>query len=310
MSCDWVSKQIPLYHYGELAPEDEERLEQHVHSCAACTEELERQRAMAAALDRRILEPDAGLLDECRADLLAEIRGGARRAAIPAPGTVGAWRLFLQAMGETLAGFGRLRQPVGVLALVAIGFFAARFTGSGPAGAPAAPSGTVFAEVRSVDRDSTGGVRIAFDETRRREVSGSMEDPAIQKMLLAAARDDNPSVRVASVDLLKSRPGSDEVRDALLNAMAHDPVAGVRLKALEGLRPLAGEQAVRKTLAQTLLYDENPAVRLAAMDLLVAHADESTVGVLQGLVQKEDNATVRLRVEKALKGMNASIGTF
>jgi hypothetical protein len=34
------------------------------------------------------------------------------------------------------------------------------------------------------------------------------------------------------------------------------------------------------------------------------------VGVLQGLVQREDNDTVRRKLEKALKDMNASIGTF
>ena len=45
-------------------------------------------------------------------------------------------------------------------------------------------------------------------------------------------------------------------------------------------------------------------------DLLVAHRDDSVVGVLQGLVQREGNNSVRLKLEKALKDMNASIGTF
>jgi len=34
------------------------------------------------------------------------------------------------------------------------------------------------------------------------------------------------------------------------------------------------------------------------------------VGVLQSVVQREDNTYVRRRCEKALKDMNASIGTF
>jgi len=46
------------------------------------------------------------------------------------------------------------------------------------------------------------------------------------------------------------------------------------------------------------------------VDLLVAHCDGSMVGVLQNAVQREDNTSVRLKVEKALKDMNASIGTF
>jgi len=42
----------------------------------------------------------------------------------------------------------------------------------------------------------------------------------------------------------------------------------------------------------------------------VAQRDDSMVGVLQGMVQGENNDYVRLKVEKALKDMNASIGTF
>jgi hypothetical protein len=100
------------------------------------------------------------------------------------------------------------------------------------------------------------------------------------------------------------------VREALLNAVAHDSNPGVRLKALDGLKPLAANAGIRKVLAQVLLSDDNDAVRMQVVDLLVAHRDDSTVGVLQNLVQREDNNYVRLKCEKALKEMNASIGTF
>jgi hypothetical protein len=172
------------------------------------------------------------------------------------------------------------------------------------------PTDDVFATVRSVQPDSAGHVKIAYDETRRREVPGKMDDQAILRLMLAAAHEDNDAVRVESVELLKNRAASSEVRDALLNVVAHDPNAGVRLKALEGLKPLADDQEVRRTLSSVLLTDDNPAVRLQVVDLLVAHHDDSVVGVFQGLVQKEDNNSVRLKVEKALKDMNASIGVF
>jgi hypothetical protein len=141
-------------------------------------------------------------------------------------------------------------------------------------------------------------------------ISGRADDQKIQRLLLAAAHEDNPAVRVESVGLLKSRAGSGEVRDALLNSVIHDSNAGVRLKALDGLKPLAGDPQIRKALAQVLLTDDNAAVRMQVVDLLVEHRDDSMVGVLQNLVQKEDNRTVRLKCEKALKEMNASIGTF
>jgi HEAT repeat protein len=138
-----------------------------------------------------------------------------------------------------------------------------------------------------------------------------MEDGNIRQLLLAAARDENdPGLRVESVGILKDHAASTEVRAALLNAVAHDANPGVRIKALEGLKSFAADAEVRKTLAQLLLKDENPGLRIQAIDMLTSNHDESMVGVLQNVVGKEDNSYVRWRCEKALKEMNASVGTF
>jgi putative zinc finger protein/HEAT repeat protein len=311
MTCDSVLKLIPLYSYGELTPEEEDRLDQHLHECASCNAEMDRQIALAAALDRRQTDAPSSLLEECRADLMAAIAGGAPRLERPAKGP---WKLFLEALSGSFEDLVRFRQPVGALALVGLGFFAARIIPGGfqpvTANNPLS-NADVFSTVRSVQPDPSGGVQISYDETRRQVISGSMEDRAIQKLLLAAAQEDNAAVRVESVGLLKSRAGSAaEVRDALINAIAHDPNAGVRIKALEGLKPLAGDPAVRKTLAQVLLTDDHAAVRMQVVDLLVSQRDDTLVGLFQGLVQKEDNNSVRLKVARALKEMNASVGTF
>jgi hypothetical protein len=304
MTCDAVRKLIPLYYYGELTPEEEDQAEAHVHECAACARQMEAARTLAGALDRRRMEAPASLLADCRADLAAAVRGAAVEPA---------WRLWLAAAGATLAGFTRWSQPLGAAALIAIGFFAARLVpaGLGVSSASLAPSEGVFVNVRSAQPDSSGRVRIAYDETTRREVFGPIDKPEIQKLLLVAAQEeDDPGVRVESVGLLKERAGSDEVRDALMNALLHDSNPGVRLKALEGLKPLAAKPPVRLALSQALQFDDNDAVRMQAVDLLTARRDEAMVGVLQNLVQKEDNSYVRLKCEKALKEMNASIGTF
>jgi hypothetical protein len=309
MNCDSVSKLIPLYFYGELPPDEEDRVEQHLHDCADCARIVDGQRKLATALDRRQVEAPQFLLEDCRADLMAAIQGGAPRIERSAKSP---WKLFLEAVGSTFSGFGKLRQPIGAVALVALGFVAARFSGSGPVGTVTGggtPSDEVFATVRDVKPVSAGHVQIAYDEVRRRTVQGSTEDQGIQKLLLAAAHDENEAVRVESVGLLQGKSGGD-VRDAFINAVAHDSNVGVRLKALEGLKPLSGDPEVRQTLAHVLLTDDSPAVRMQVVDLLVARRDGSMVGLLQSAVQREDNSSVRLKVEKALKDMNASIGTF
>jgi len=309
MNCDAVRTLIPLYYYGELTADEEDRMEAHVFECAACARETERQRALAAALDRRQLEPPASLAEECRAGLMLAIQDGAPAPARPAKGP---WTLFLEAMADTLANWNRFRQPLAAAALVALGFLAARvpaWRASSLSTASLSPDQT-FATVRSVLSDNSGRVQIAYDETARRVVSGAMDDQNIRRLLVASLREENPDVRVEAVDLLKARAASSDVREALLNRLANDPNPGVRLKAMEGLKPLASDPEVRKTLAQVLLADDNPAVRMQAVDLLISHRDDSMIGVLQNLMQREDNNYVRSQCEKALKEMNASAGTF
>ena len=306
MTCDAVRKLIPLYYYGELTPEEEDQAEAHIHECGACARQMEAARALAAAVVRRRMDAPAELLVDCRADLAAAMRGAAAEPA---------WRLWLEAAGATLSGFTRWRQPLGAAALIAVGFLAARLvpagSGSGVSTASLVPSEGVFVNVRSAQPDSSGRVRIAYDETRRQEVFGAIDDPRVQKLLLVAAQEeDDPGVRVESVGLLRERAGSGEVREALMNALLHDSNPGVRLKALEGLKPLAEQPPVRGVLSQALQFDDNDAVRMQAVDLLTLRRDEAMVGVLQRLVQKEDNSYVRLKCTKALKEMNASIGTF
>jgi hypothetical protein len=306
MNCDSISTLIPLYYYGELTPEQEDAVEEHTHECRECARGMEQQRALAASLDRREMQTPPHLLEDCRADLLATLHGGVTRAAEPPK--KGAWGLFLAAVAESFSNFGRLRQPVGAVALVAIGFFGARLTLTRPPNSPP-DDNNVFTTVRSV-QPVAGGVQISYDETRRHIENGRVDDPNIQRLMLAGAHEDNPAVRWESVDQLRGRAGATEVRDALLNAVLQDSNSGVRLKALDGLKPLAADAEVRKALSRVLLSDDNPAVRMQVVDMLVAHRDDYMVGLLQGLVQKENNDSVRLKLEKALKDMNASVGTF
>ena len=307
MNCDSVTKLIPLYFYGEVTPDEEDQVDQHLHECAACAAQLERQRTLAAALNRRQSETPPALLEECRDDLMAAIVGGAPRQVKPAKGP---WALFLEAMGATFASFGRMRQPVGALLLILLGYSVARFSSSSGPTLSAVPSDNVFSTVRSIKAGNDGRLQITLDETRRQEVSGRLEDPNIQRLILAGSRDENPAVRVESVGFLKNRADSPPVLDSLLNTLAGDPNDGVRLKALDALKPMAGDPRVLKTLSQVLLNDANPAMRMQVIDLMVTRRDDSVVGVLQNLMQREDNSGVRLKASKVLKDWNASIGTF
>jgi hypothetical protein len=315
MMCDDIAKLIPLYYYGELSPEEEEQVEEHTHECTACAGAMEQQRLLAAALDRRVTEVPTYLLEDCRADLMAAVHGGAPRSARPSS-MKGPWTLFFEALAHSFGNLNRLRQPIGAVALIAIGFFGARLTNisRGPVtGADLVPtSDDAFHTVRSVQADpqQPGAVVITFDETRRQQTRGRMEDPRIQQLLVAGAHEDNAAVRVESVDILKNQCRSTEIRDALINAVAQDPNDGVRLKAMEGLRTMSTDPEVRRVLAHVLRADANTAVKIQAIDMLAAHRDDTFVGLMQVLMQREQNDAVRLKMEKALREANASAGIF
>ena len=300
ISCVETMRRIPLYCYGEVTDGTEELLEAHLSECEDCKAELNHQRAMMALLDTRPGYADPVLLSECRRNL---------RAALHTP--LKSWSLPAWLKNPLLVQI-PFRVPIGALALVALGWFGARYTpekfGGIQAGAASEP---MYSSVRSVEPDSSGRIQIAVDDVRRRIVRGNAQDPGIQGLLLSAVREEsNPGVRVESIGILKNRAYSEPVRLALLEAVKTDPNPGVRLKALEGLKPYSNDPAVRKMLAGVLLKDDNAGVRVQAIDLLTSHRDEALVGILQQVVAQEDNSYVRARCKNTLQQMKASFGTY
>ena len=100
------------------------------------------------------------------------------------------------------------------------------------------------------------------------------------------------------------------MRRALLYAVQHDSNAGVRLKALDGLKNFADDPETRQTLTQVLLKDDCPGVRTQVIDLLIPHHADSMVSVLQEVMGKEKNGYIRMRCQRALRDMNASVETY
>jgi len=301
MKCAEVVEQFPFYSYGEVSSEVEERIESHLAECANCRQAFAKHRSFMEALDRREDVAEGALLAACRVDFR-------RRLAAEAAHTAGGWFERLRNFSQFQIPF---RIPVGAMALVALGFLGARYTPEKFGGVRAGLTQPMFSNVQSIEPGDAGKIQIAVDEIQRRVVTGNLAEPRIQKLLLNAVREEsNPGVRVESIGVLKNSADSGEVRQALIDAVSHDPNAGVRLKALEGLKQYAGDASVRKTLANVLLKDDNPGVRLQAIDLLTAHHDDSIVGVLQDVIQKEDDGYIRTRARDLLQAMKASVGTY
>ena len=298
MTCDSAKKAIPLYIYGELPPETEEHVEEHIAHCHTCAEELEHHRAFARALNSHELEPSLDLLVECRQSLALQLNDAGEM-----PGTSWWQRIF----GFPINNF---RVPASAMALIALGWFGARL----PVGnmlPGAVNQAGLISTVRSIEPDASGRILISVDDTQRRVISGGVSDDNIRKLLLTALHEQSdPGIRVESASVLKDYSALEDVRNALLDRLQHDPNPGVRLKALDGLQQFAYDPSVRRALTTVLLSDSNSSVRIQAIDLLTSRHDGSMAGIFQSLVRKDDNNYVRMRCERALQEMNASLGTF
>ncbi len=298
MNCDVAAKQFSLMLYGELSFDGEELVQQHLEGCDACRVEFGRVKRLHRALESQEVELDGALLADCRRTLRVSV-------AALGPARKRSWLDGLK--------LGGLLKPIGAVALVAMGFFGARLSSTGGNSLTTLQSTVpVASRVRYVEpANSSGQVQIVVEETSQRTLSGATGSEPIRKLLLAAARDTSDAgLRVESMDILKGNAGSAEVRRALLYAVQHDPNAGVRLKALDGLKGLASDPEMRHALSQVLLADDNPGVRTQAIDLLTQKKEPAIAGVLQELMRKEDNSYVRLKCQKALHEMNASVETF
>jgi len=301
MNCEAVKKNAALFLYGELTLEEEQSFQDHIEACADCRREFETEKRVQAALNRREVDVDPALLARSRRDLALRLENaGMRRAGV---------REWLRRVSDMR--IAALARPAAALALIALGFFGARLTASKPAVDAAGATEPGVMRVRYLESGPSGRVHLVVDETRQRELSGSVNDDQIRRLLLAAARESSDAgLRAESMDVLKAERTPAELRPVLLYALQHDSNPGVRLKAMDALKPYGGEADVREALTRVLLADDNPGVRAQAIDLLVEHKGDMTAGVLQEVVQKENNSYVRLRCQRALEDMNASVGTF
>ncbi len=308
MTCEEARKNLPLFLYGELSFDEEELVEVHMDECASCRAALAREKAMFGALDGAEIIPAPGALDESRMELrrrLTHSEQPIRRSSWWDKVREGFTIHFHFAPG--------IAQVAGAAAMLVLGFVTARMAPNSLLGNfhSASVMDPATSRVRYVEPTSPGRVQIVVDETHQRVLSGSLDDQSIQRLLLTAAKDPSDAgLRVESVDLLKNNSQSAEIRKALVYALEHDPNAGVRLKALDGLKQFAEDPDTRQALTSVLLKDDNPGVRTQVIDLLVQRHTDAMVGVLQELMEKEDNSYIRMRCQKVLQEMNASVETY
>jgi hypothetical protein len=305
MNCDKVTTQLSLMLYGDLSFDEEELVQAHLQECAGCRGELQRVRTLHDAMDAAEPPMPADLLQNSRRELRLSIAALQESGGAPNRSRFPGLRRFFPAVA--------VWKPAAALTLLVAGFAGGRWYPTEAAATSRAlrESEPMASRVRYVQPEDSGRVQIVVEEVRQHVLKGGLDDDRIRTLLVSAAREANdPGVRVETMDLLKSRSESSEVRTALLAALQHDRNPGVRLKAIEALRDSADDDETRRVLTRVLLNDDNPGIRTQAIDLLTKRREPELVGVFQELIAREPNTYVRMKCQRALNEMNASVETF
>jgi hypothetical protein len=314
MNCELAQECIVLAVYGELADDQAHQMQQHLAVCEHCRQEMDAVDGLRKAMS---LLPSA----DPSPSLLARTRVGLDAAldAMPQGGfLLRRWQSFRRGAGRLAA------VPVMASALLLAGLGAGGWAGyrlgrkaempkpptpMAKSSAPAAPilaqlDPAQIARVSSVTEEpGTEELEVRFERVVPETVFGTVNDPQIRRLLVAAARDRaNPSAHENSVTLLarecragRECDGNSSVRDALMVALRYDRSPAVREKALEGLQPYIGEDTrVRDAVLEALLNDPDPAIRTEAIGLLTpVEADSSVREVLQTVANQDDDPYIR-----------------
>jgi hypothetical protein len=307
MKCEVTQDNLNLYLYDELADDARHEVENHLSHCGECSAELKTLRMFHGALTQSKPEdPSASLLAASRMKLQealesAEQHRGWSRFTLDLAGWMHQMR-FSPALAVVLlmVGFGG-----GILASFRTGHVGPN-NGGGVQNAPDVSSAAITSISGITQDPQTNTVSIKYNKSVPAEAQGSLNDPAIQQLLLFAAHNNyNSGVRLDSIDVLTQRPEDAQVREALIFALRYDKNPGIRLKALAGLKPyVKSDIRVRDVMLEALLRDSNEGVRAEAIrSLHPVTADSSVRATLATLAEKDSNTYIRNESRRVLASL-------
>ena len=307
MNCEINHERIVTAAYGELPDEQVHELERHLAGGAECRGEREQLLALKLLADAfPVTDPDPNLVARSRMRLEEALD------ALPPRGWI---ERFNQRARNSFAGL--MAAPVAASLLLIAGISAGSLGGfelaenrashqAAEQQAKAQATISAQAEVTNISsivrQPNNGLVEVSYNQVIPQRMQGSMDDPAIRRLLMLASQDSaSVGVRDDSVGLLAAecragrRCQGAGIRDALLVALRYDKNVGVREKALKGLEPyVAQDVQVRDAVLEALMYDGDARIRTAAINLLEpVEADTSVRQVLHTVANSDRNPHIR-----------------
>lgn len=258
MDCQELELLLPDYLQRGLSEDAQRKVEEHLHTCAACRELVEVWQGLATIPEE---QPSPVLRKRFDAMLEAYQQGRQeiprRPAAVSLRPWWGAW------LDSAFA------PAVAACVLLVVGFLAGLY----------------------VDRNSANSSELA---ALRQELAGTRQLVALSMLQQQSASDRLQGVswsrRIEAPD--------PEILAALLRTLRYDTSVDVRLAALDALRSNLEEPSVRSGVEDSLQHQRSPMVQIALVDLLVQARDRAAVEKLKNFQKSPDlDPIVRQRVQ-------------
>jgi len=303
-----LTEQIMMLVAGEITGTEAEKLLEHIDSCELCGKEYRFQ--MELLSDLKATNPEFNI-----EKILTASRRELRRTIYAIPDKV--------SFADRVKGF--FRSPFAIPSLTGAGglavgliagvlFLSKPDTTHDPFLTTVSDGGDHQTRITNVmfnDRDlKDGNISFTFDAYKRITISGSPNDPGIQKLLTySILNEKNPGTRLNSINLVNNSYDKSQlagVKEALISAARGDENPGVRLQALKTLATLPFDDEIKKTCLHILVKDNTPGNRIEAINTLVKaiengfKADDEIKSVFRDQLEQEENPYIKIRAKTIL----------
>jgi hypothetical protein len=309
---------LQLSLFGELKPEEQIILKEHLLNCEECRTELEDQKNLLELISgKKKTDVDEKVLSAARYQLRGALRSEKTNKNILGLATDNIYQFFTTPLRLAFAGAALLI----VGALIGSIFFSkpsqSEFTGqqNGDIRFASLSEDISISNVRFVDSDASDGeVEFTFQASRPVHLKGNVNDTQIQSVLTyAMLNEQNPGSRLNSINAMDTETPmqyDSDVKNALITVVMTDENPGVRREALKLMSKFPYDETMKETLLYVITNDTVSGLRIEALNLLIEAGDkgyklnQDEVNLFKQKLQQDENPYIKLRSKTILQEYN------
>ena len=309
---------LQLSLFGELKPEEQIILKEHLLSCEECRTELEDQKNLLELISgKKKAVINEKVLSAARYQLRGALRSERSSNNILNSITDNIFQYFTSPLKFAFAGAALL--IVGVL--IGSIFFSkpsqSEFTGqqNGDNRFASLSEDISISNVRFIDSDASDGeVEFTFEASRPVHLKGNVNDPQIQSVLTyAMLNEQNPGSRLNSINAMDTEipmQYDSDVKNALITVIMTDENPGVRREALKLMSKFTYDETVKQTLLHVITSDTVSGLRIEALNSLIEAGsqgyklNQDDLNLFRQKLQQDENPYIKLRSRTILQEYN------